>query len=116
SFARSPARAHRGQRTGACRWEEGGARHRRRAQRLAPCVLTQHKPVRRSGLSCEDAVVVEATRTPELTIVPGNEARWDDIAAVFGTRGDPPRCWCQRFKMQPGESWRSVGPDELAFR
>jgi hypothetical protein len=49
-------------------------------------------------------------------IVPANEASWDDIQAVFGTRGDPSRCWCQRFKMQPGESWASVGPDELAFR
>src|SRR5262249_10505686 len=35
---------------------------------------------------------------------------------VFGMRGDPSRCWCQRFKMQPGESWASVGRDELAFR
>jgi GNAT superfamily N-acetyltransferase len=51
-----------------------------------------------------------------LRIVPANEASWEDIQAVFGTRGDPARCWCQRFKMQPGESWRSVGPDELAFR
>jgi len=51
-----------------------------------------------------------------LTIVPANEAGWDDLQAVFGTRGDPSRCWCQRFKMQPGESWRSVGPDELGFR
>ena len=49
-------------------------------------------------------------------IVPANEASWDDLRAVFGKRGDPPRCWCQRFKMAPGESWRSVGPDELAFR
>ena len=50
------------------------------------------------------------------TIVPANEASWEDIEAVFGTRGDPPRCWCQRYKMLPGESWASVGPDELAFR
>ena len=60
--------------------------------------------------------MADATRTPELTIVPANEASSDDIQAVFGARGDPSRCWCQRFKMQPGESWRSVGPDELAFR
>jgi GNAT superfamily N-acetyltransferase len=61
-------------------------------------------------------IVVDATRTSELTVVPANEATWDDIQTVFGARGDPSRCWCQRFKMQPGESWRSVGPDELAFR
>jgi GNAT superfamily N-acetyltransferase len=52
----------------------------------------------------------------ELTIVPANEASWEDIQTVFGTRGDPPRCQCQRFKMQPGESWRSVGREELGFR
>ena len=52
----------------------------------------------------------------ELTIVPANEARRDDLAAIFGTRGDTSRCFCQRFKMAPGESWRSVGPEELAFR
>jgi len=45
----------------------------------------------------------------EPKIVPANEASWDDLQAVFGTRGDASRCWCQRFKMAPGESWRSVG-------
>jgi GNAT superfamily N-acetyltransferase len=53
---------------------------------------------------------------PELEIVPANEARWEDLEAVFGTTGDPARCWCQRYKMQPGESWRSVGRVELATR
>ena len=51
-----------------------------------------------------------------LTIVPANEASWEDLQAVFGTRGNPSRCQCQRFKMQPGESWASVGREELAFR
>jgi GNAT superfamily N-acetyltransferase len=55
-------------------------------------------------------------RTPELRIVPANEATWEDVQAVFGTRGDTSRCWCQRYKMQPRESWASVGADELAFR
>ena len=35
---------------------------------------------------------------------------------MLGTRGDPSRCQCQRYKMQPGESWASVGREELAFR
>jgi GNAT superfamily N-acetyltransferase len=52
----------------------------------------------------------------EVTIVPANEASWEDLQAVLGTRGEPSRCQCQRYKMQPGESWRSVGADELAFR
>ena len=51
-----------------------------------------------------------------LTIVAANEARWDDIQLVFGTRGDPVRCQCQRYKMQPGESWASVGRQVLGSR
>jgi GNAT superfamily N-acetyltransferase len=54
--------------------------------------------------------------TAEVTIVPANEASWEDLQAVFGTRGDPSRCWCQRYKMQRRESWASVGAEELAFR
>lgn len=54
--------------------------------------------------------------TTELTIVPANEASWEDLQAVFGERGDPSRCQCQRFRMLPGESWASVGHKELAFR
>ncbi len=51
-----------------------------------------------------------------LTIVPADEASWADLQSVLGTRGDPQRCQCQRFKMSPGESWASVGARELAFR
>ena len=50
------------------------------------------------------------------TIVSANEASWEDLQTVLGSRGDPQRCQCQRYKMQPGESWRSVGKEELAFR
>ncbi|MBA3628742.1 MAG: GNAT family N-acetyltransferase [Actinobacteria bacterium] len=56
------------------------------------------------------------TTTPEVTIVPANEASWDNFQAVLGTRGDPSRCQCQRYKMQPRESWASVGIEELTFR
>ena len=57
----------------------------------------------------------ETTKT-QVKIIPANEAGWEDLQAVFGTRGDPSRCWCQRYKMRPGESWASVGPEALAFR
>jgi GNAT superfamily N-acetyltransferase len=60
--------------------------------------------------------MADTTMTPRVTIVPANEASWEDLQAVFGTRGDPSRCYCQRYKMQPRESWASVGADELAFR
>ena len=56
------------------------------------------------------------TDTATVTVVPANEASWSDLQAVLGTRGDPSRCQCQRYKMQPGESWASVGREELAFR
>jgi GNAT superfamily N-acetyltransferase len=56
------------------------------------------------------------TDTSPVTIVPANEASWEDLQAVFGTRGDPSRCYCQRYKMRPKESWASVGAEELAFR
>lgn len=51
-----------------------------------------------------------------ISVVPANEASWEDIQAVLGTRGEPSRCQCQRYKMQPGESWASVGAEELARR
>src|ERR671911_1078659 len=62
------------------------------------------------------ARMTPAGMKPEVTILPANEARWEDLQAVFGTRGDPSRCYCQRYKMQPRESWASVGAEELAFR
>jgi GNAT superfamily N-acetyltransferase len=52
----------------------------------------------------------------ELAIVPAGAASWEDLRTVFGSRGDPSRCYCQRFKMQPKESWATVGADELALR
>ena len=60
--------------------------------------------------------MADTTLTPEVTIVPANEASWEDLQIVFGSRGDPSRCHCQRYRMAPGESWRSVGAEELAFR
>ena len=57
-----------------------------------------------------------ASTSSDLTIVPANEASWEDLQAVFGTRGDPSRCFCQRYKMAPRESWASVGAEELAAR
>ncbi len=41
----------------------------------------------------------------QLTIVPGNEALWDDLVAIFGTSDYPGQCQCQRFKVV-GWIWR----------
>ena len=58
----------------------------------------------------------EPVTAEQLTIVPANEAAWEDLQAVFGTTGETARCWCQRFRMLPKESWASEGPEELAAR
>ncbi len=54
--------------------------------------------------------------TAPVTIVPANEATWEDLQAVFGTSGDPPRCYCQRYRMQPKETWASFPAEERAHR
>jgi GNAT superfamily N-acetyltransferase len=38
-----------------------------------------------------------------VTVADATAERWDDLVAVFGTRGDPAGCWCQWFRHQrPG--------------
>jgi len=37
-------------------------------------------------------------QTEQVTVVPANEASWDDLVAIFGTT-DAGRCLCQRFKV-----------------
>jgi len=37
----------------------------------------------------------------ELDVVPANEASWEDLRAIFGVRGYPAYCECQRFKLGP---------------
>jgi GNAT superfamily N-acetyltransferase len=53
---------------------------------------------------------------PAITIVPANEASWDDLQAVFGTRGQAARCQCQRYKLRRRESFYSFPVEERAFR
>jgi GNAT superfamily N-acetyltransferase len=61
--------------------------------------------------------MTHAATTPGVTIVPANEASCEDLQAVFGTRGDPFRCQCQRFKSR-GREWDagSVPVEERAKR
>ena len=51
-----------------------------------------------------------------MRIVPANEARWEDIQAVFGTRGPAHRCQCQRYKLKPREAFRNFPVEEREFR
>lgn len=39
-------------------------------------------------------------------VVPVADAPWDHVRTVFGTRGDPARCWCQYFKMDSA-TWKA---------
>jgi GNAT superfamily N-acetyltransferase len=54
--------------------------------------------------------------TPDLTIVPANEASFEDIQAVFGTRGAASDCQCQRYKLQPREAFSKFPVEERAAR
>jgi len=56
-----------------------------------------------------------ATR-PVISVVPANEASWDDLQTIFGTRGEASRCQCQRYKLRPRESFRSFPVEERAGR
>ena len=47
-----------------------------------------------------------------ITVRPATEVPWDDVRTVFGTRGDPSRCWCQWFKVTNAE-WESTEPAQF---
>ena len=51
-----------------------------------------------------------------ITVVPANEASWDDLRAIFGARGQGAVCWCQRYKLAPGEAFRHEPAAERAER
>ena len=54
--------------------------------------------------------------TDAIRVVPANEATWEDIAAVFGTRGSSSVCFCQRYKLHPGEAFSKSPAAERALR
>ena len=53
---------------------------------------------------------------PAISVVPANEASWDDLQTVFGMRGQASRCQCQRYKLRPRESFASFPIEERAHR
>jgi GNAT superfamily N-acetyltransferase len=46
-----------------------------------------------------------------ISVVPANQASWDDLQTVFGRRGEAARCQCQWFKVRDRD-WAAV-PVEL---
>lgn len=57
--------------------------------------------------------MTELTPDNRLTVVPANEASWDDLRTIFGTRGEPGACQCQYFKLS-NEQWRATPVAERA--
>ena len=51
-----------------------------------------------------------------ISIRPANEASWDDLKSIFGTRGEAAICWCQRYKLQPREAFKHWPPEVRAER
>jgi GNAT superfamily N-acetyltransferase len=51
-----------------------------------------------------------------ISIVPANEASWEDLQAIFGERGPAARCQCQRFKLRRRESFNNFPVEERAHR
>jgi GNAT superfamily N-acetyltransferase len=51
-----------------------------------------------------------------ITIVPANEASWEDLRAIFGSRGYAAYCQCQKFKMRNWAEWHSTPVSERMQR
>ena len=54
--------------------------------------------------------------TDDVHVVPANQASWDDIQTVFGSRGSAAICQCQRYKLAPKEAFKSFPAEERAGR
>jgi len=51
-----------------------------------------------------------------LVVVPANRVGCDDLAAVMDSRSSAARCQCQRYRLAPGESFRTVPAEARAAR
>jgi GNAT superfamily N-acetyltransferase len=58
----------------------------------------------------------QETAEEPLKVVPANEASFDDLQKIFGTRGSGHRCQCQRYKLRRKESFGSFPLEERAQR
>jgi GNAT superfamily N-acetyltransferase len=56
------------------------------------------------------------TVLPAISVVPANEASWEDLRTIFGTRGAASWCQCQRYKLRPREAFRNFPVEERAHR
>jgi ribosomal protein S18 acetylase RimI-like enzyme len=51
-----------------------------------------------------------------IAVVPANEAGWEDLQTVFGSRGAASWCQCQRYKLRPREAFARFPVEERARR
>jgi GNAT superfamily N-acetyltransferase len=51
-----------------------------------------------------------------ISVVPANAASWEDLRAIFGSRGQASRCQCQRYKLRPRESFAAFPAEVRAQR
>jgi GNAT superfamily N-acetyltransferase len=56
------------------------------------------------------------TSESAVSVVPANDASWEHLQAVFGTRGAASQCFCQRYKLRPREAFASFPAEERAHR
>ncbi|HEX2321652.1 MAG TPA: GNAT family N-acetyltransferase [Streptosporangiaceae bacterium] len=52
----------------------------------------------------------------EISVMPANMVSWEDLQMIFGSRGAAAGCQCQRYKLAPRESFRSIPVEERADR
>lgn len=52
----------------------------------------------------------------EISVLPANETPCEDLQTVFGTRGPASRCQCQRYKLEPRETFAAVPAEIRADR
>jgi GNAT superfamily N-acetyltransferase len=51
-----------------------------------------------------------------ISVVPADEASFEDLQTVLGTRGPAHRCQCQRYKLRPREAFAKFPVEERAER
>lgn len=59
---------------------------------------------------------MSAADSSEIRIVPDNRATCDELMEVFGNRGPAAGCYCQRYKLAPGEAFSKFPREERAAR
>jgi len=52
----------------------------------------------------------------DIRVVPADEAPCEDLLAVFGDRGSSATCFCQRYKLHPGEAFSKFPREERRER